>query len=96
MVEREGKDNVVVLLGSPDPDSTEIFAETVTKGDPTFAGPLAGVDLGLPVFHVLETEVSEGADQAVYEEQVGLMAGALDAEQIIEAMRRVRASNGAA
>ena len=33
----------VVILGSSDAEGAEIYAETVTAGDPTFAGPLAGV-----------------------------------------------------
>ena len=41
--EKYGAENVVVILGSSDPEGAEIYAETVTLGDPTFAGPLAGV-----------------------------------------------------
>ena len=44
--EKYGAENVVVILGSSDPEGAEIYAETVTLGDPTFAGPLAGVSLG--------------------------------------------------
>ena len=38
--EKYGAENVVVILGSSDPEGAEIYAETVTLGDPTFAGPL--------------------------------------------------------
>ncbi len=54
VVQEKGKENVVVVLGSPDPESAELAAETVVNGDPTFAGPLAGVSLELPVYHILE------------------------------------------
>ena len=47
--EKFGAENCVVVLGSSDAEGAEIYAETVTNGDPTFAGPLAGVSLGLPV-----------------------------------------------
>jgi len=83
-----------VLLGSPDPDSTEILAETVVNGDPTFAGPLAGANLHLSVFHVLEAEVRSKAEPKVYEHEVGLMAGVLDTDRIIEVVRRVREQAG--
>ncbi len=43
-----------MVLGSADPEGAGLYAETVTAGDPTFAGPLAGVSLGLPVYHVFE------------------------------------------
>ena len=35
--EKYGAENVVVILGSSDPEGAEIYAETVTLGDPTFA-----------------------------------------------------------
>jgi glycine/sarcosine/betaine reductase complex component A len=62
----------------------------VTEGDPTYAGPLAGISLGLPVFHVLEAAVKAGAQPEVYEAQVGLMEGVLEADGIIEAVQKVR------
>jgi len=43
---------VVVLIGTPNPESSELVAMTLTEGDPTWAGALAGVRLGLPVFHI--------------------------------------------
>ena len=41
--EKYGPENTVVILGSSDAEGAEIYAETVSNGDPTFAGPLAGV-----------------------------------------------------
>ena len=91
-VEEYGKENVVVVLGSPDAESAEIFAETVTTGDPTFAGPLAGVSLGLKVYHILEDEVKAQIDQAVYEQQVGMMEMVLDKEAICSSVKRISES----
>lgn len=71
--EKYGAENVVVILGSSDPEGAEIYAETVTLGDPTFAGPLAGVPLGLCVCHVLEPEIKAEADAAKWDEQIGMM-----------------------
>ncbi len=90
MVEANGKDGIVVILGSPDPDSAELYAETVTTGDPTFAGPLAGVSLGLPVYHILEPEIKAQVDPKVYQEQVAMMEMILDTGKLIEAVRKVR------
>ena len=86
---RSGGD-VVVILGSPDPESTEMFAETVMSGDPTWAGPLAGVSLGLPVYHVTEPEIKVLADPAVYSDQVELMELVLDVEDIWRRLAAVR------
>ena len=40
-----GAENVVVVLGAAEGEAAGLAAETVTAGDPTFAGPLAGVQL---------------------------------------------------
>lgn len=89
-VEEHGKENVIVVLGSPDDESAEIYAETVTTGDPTFAGPLAGVSLGLPVYHILEDVVKEKIDPQVYEQQIGMMEMVLDKEAITKSLQKIR------
>ena len=52
--EEYGPDNVVVMLGAAEGEAAGLAAETVTAGDPTYAGPLTGVQLGLRVYHVCE------------------------------------------
>jgi hypothetical protein len=81
---------MIVILGQPDPNSTALFAETVTRGDPTWAGPLAGVPLGLPVYHVLEPEIKESMDQDLYQEHVGLMELSADVDEIIKWVKYYR------
>ncbi len=93
--EEHGRDNLVVVLGQPDADSAELAAETVSQGDPTYAGPLAGVQLGLPAYHILEDEIKSQVDPAKYEAEVGLMAQTLDTVRINEGLRKVRSSTGA-
>jgi glycine reductase len=90
LVERDGKDKVMVLLGSPDPESAELSAETVVLGDPTYAGPLAEVQLGLEVYHVLEDEIRAAIPVDVWEEQIGVMADVLDSAAIAKAVREMR------
>ncbi len=80
----------MVVLGSPTVESAETFAETVINGDPSYAGPLAGVPLDLPVYHVLEPEIKQQADEEVYQRQVGLMEEVLDTADIVGAVHRVR------
>ena len=62
LVDRLGADDLVVVLGAADPEALEVAAETVTAGDPSYVGPLAGVSLGLPVVHIFEDEVKEQVD----------------------------------
>lgn len=90
LVERLGADDLVVVLGAADPEALEVAAETVTAGDPSYVGPLAGVSLGLPVVHIFEDAVKEQVDASVYEEQVGLLELALDTDAVKEVMARAR------
>ena len=79
-----------MVLGAPDADSAELYAETLISGDPSWAGPLAGVSLGLPVFHIMEPVIKTQIDPAVYKEHLELMEIALDVEKIAEGLDRVR------
>jgi len=88
--EQYGSDNLVVVLGSPDADSSELYAETLVNGDPSWTGPLAGVALNLPVFHIMEPEIKAQVDPKVYAEHLELMEIALDVEKITEGLNRVR------
>ena len=90
IVEEVGADDIVVMLGAGDAEAVEVAAETVRDGDPAWVGPLAGVQLGLPVLHVFEDEVKDQADRSVYEEQIGFFEMTLDVEEVKQAMRRAR------
>lgn len=90
LAQEHGAQNVLVLLGSPDWESAELSAETVVLGDPTYAGPLAEVQLGLPVYHVLEDEIREAVPEDVYEEQIGVMADVLEKDEIARAVKGMR------
>ena len=92
MVDKHGKDDMVVVLGSPSAESAEVYARTVTEGDPSWVGPLAGIALGLPVFHILESEMKDQIDAKVYKEQVSIMESVLETDEIIQAMKNVRES----
>ena len=88
--EQYGAENVVVLLGASEGEASGLAAETVTAGDPTFAGPLTGVSLGLTVYHVCEPEVKAEFDEAIYEEQCGMMEMVLDIDDIAGEMSSIR------
>lgn len=88
--EQYGPENLVVLLGAAEGEASGLAAETVTNGDPTYAGPLTGVQLGLKVYHVCEPEIKEEFDQDVYDEQVGMMEMVLDVDDIVSEMQAIR------
>jgi len=85
--DKYGSENLVVVLGSSDAEGAEIYAETVANGDPTFAGPLAGVQLGLAVYDIFEDDIRSEADEAAWEENLSMMEMVLDTEGLCVAVK---------
>ena len=90
LADQYGPENVVVIFGAAEAEAAGLAAETVTAGDPTYAGCLAGVSLGLSVFHVVEQEFKDAVDAGVYDEQAGMMEMVLDIEAIAAEMSSMR------
>lgn len=86
--EKYGRENIVVILGASEAESASLAAETVMAGDPTYAGSLAGVSLGLQVYHIFE--LKDQIEAQVYEQQCGMMEIALDMEAILKEMMNAR------
>ena len=83
--EQFGAENIVVLA-----EASGLAAETVTAGDPTYAGPLTGVSLGLTVYHICEPEIKAEVDPGVYEDQISMMEMVLDVDDIVSEMQAIR------
>jgi glycine/sarcosine/betaine reductase complex component A len=81
---------LIVILGAPDADSCELYAETVTHGDPSWTGPLAGVALGLAVYHIMEPEIKAQIAPEAFQEHLALMEIALDVEKISQVLKKSR------
>ena len=86
-----GSENLMVVLGMPG-EGLRLAAETLTTGDPSWAGPLAGVSLGLPVFHILEERVRTQVPEEVYADKLLMMEMVLDLEQIESNLAEMRAA----
>lgn len=89
-VNEVGSADVVVILGSPSAAAAEMYAETVTSGDPTYAGPLAGIALRLPVYYIAEGEIKQQIPPEVYREQVAMMEMVLPSDEICARVRAIR------
>ena len=85
---------MVVILGTPNAESSKLYGLTVTEGDPAWAGVLAGANLNLPVYHITEPEIKAQIDPVIYQEQVGLTEMVLDTGEIFEALHEVRHDRG--
>jgi len=89
-VERAGTDNVVAILGANSPAAVEMTALTLKSGDPSYAGPLAGIELGIPSFHILEAAITEQIDPALYERELALPALAMDVDEVVKPLLTIR------
>lgn len=90
LTEKHGAENILVIFGAAEAETAGLAAETVSNGDPTFAGSLAGVSLGLTTYHAIEPEIKEAVDADVFEEQMGMMEMVLDLDSIQEEMNMIR------
>lgn len=80
LTEKYGNEEFIVILGGGEAEASGLAAETVSVGDPTFAGPLAGVPLGLKAYHIFE--LKDEIDPTIYEEQISMMEMVLDVDAI--------------
>ena len=91
LADQYGPQNLTVILGNGEANGVEVFAETVTEGDPSYAGPLAGVALKIPVYHILEDEVMSQVPESLREEKLQLSALVVDVDpmhQVLETSRK--------
>ena len=89
-VDEYGTDDIVAVIGAPDADAAELYAETLINGDPSWLGPLAGIALELPVFHIMEPVIKDQVGPELYKEHLELFEIALDVDKIAEGLNRVR------
>ena len=95
VAEGAAREQMLVLLGTPTAGSTLMTALTLSQGDPSYAGPLAGIPLGLPSYHILEDGVRDAIPAEVYEREIGPMEFVLDKDGIVAALEKVRAETAA-
>ena len=91
-VEKVGKDDLVVLLGTPNAESSELYAVTLKDGDPSWAGALAGIQLELPVYHITEEEIKNQINPELYADELEVAEMVLEVEEISESVKKVRES----
>ncbi len=72
--------------------AVEMATLTLKSGDPSDAGPPAGVALEIPSFHILEPEIMAQVDPALAERELVLAAMAMDVPQVIAPLQAIRAA----
>ncbi len=88
LAEKYGNEDLILVLGGAEAEASGLAAETVATGDPTFAGPLSGVSLGLKSYHIFE--LKDEVDAAVYDEQISMMEMVLDVDEIVKEVKNYR------
>ena len=88
LAETYGNEELIVVLGGAEAEASGLAAETVSTGDPTFAGALAGVPLGLKAYHIFE--LKDEIEPEVYDRQIGMMEMVLDVDAIISEVTTYR------
>ncbi len=88
LCEKYGNEELVVVLGGAEAEASGLAAETVATGDPTFAGPLSGVSLGLKAYHMFE--LKDHVDAQVYDDQISMMEMVLEMDDIITEVQTYR------
>ena len=90
LADQYGPENLAVVLGNGEASGVQVFAETVTEGDPSYAGPLAGVSLKIPVYHVLEDDVMAVVPEAMREEKLQLSSLVIDVQPMRQVLQAAR------
>src|SRR4029077_10621930 len=86
LADQYGPENLAVVLGNGEANGAEVFAETVTQGDPSYAVALGGVALKVDVYHVLEEEVMAAVPEKLREEKLHLSSLVIDVEPMQEVL----------
>ncbi len=84
-------ENLLVILGINQPATIKIMAQTFHSGDPSFAGPLAALALGIKTYHILE--LKDSIPENIWQSNMGMYELELDEEEqsaILTTMREQR------
>ena len=80
LAEQYGSENLVLVFGLNQPGALRIMATTFKDGDPSFAGALGGVALGLNSYHIFELKDAVPTD--VWEREMAFKELEMEPEQI--------------
>jgi len=90
LADDHGSENLMVVLGATDVEGVEITSETLTMGDPSFSGPLTGVQLGLQVYHILEPVIKAMIPEDLYREKLEMQEMLIDTEALQKSLKKIR------
>ena len=95
LAERYGSEALVLVFGLNQPFNLRIMASTFRDGDPSYAGALGGVALGLTSYHIFELKAQVPDD--VWSREMAFKELEMEDEDvsaICTLMQEIRAGNG--
>ncbi|EHQ89305.1 Glycine reductase complex selenoprotein A [Desulfosporosinus youngiae DSM 17734] len=88
LAQKYSREELMIVLGSADPEMAAIAAETAAGRNLTYIGPSAEVRFGLKAYHVLE--LKEFIAPEVYSRHLEMMEMILDIPGIVSEVSSVR------
>jgi len=88
--QRTETEKIIIVIGIADAEFSKNFAENIRMGNPIEDGPLRGIAIKVPVYHILEKEIKIECDPTIYEEYCGIMELILDVSEIAEKVKFCR------
>jgi glycine reductase len=90
LADQYGPENLAVVLGNGEANGVEVFAETVTQGDPSYAGPLAGGARKIHGYLGLDEEILSALPDKLREEKLQLSSLVIDVEPMHQLLLAAR------
>ncbi|UWG96434.1 hypothetical protein LPY66_16270 [Dehalobacter sp. DCM] len=88
LAQKFGREELIAVLGSSDPEMAVIAAETVAGCDPAFFDPFAEAQFGLKSYHIAELKAF--VDQQIYLRHMEMSEMILDIPAIVQEVSNVR------
>lgn len=87
---KHGTQDMIAVIGTGDRFAAKLQAQTLTSGDPTYTGPLAGVSLGLPVYHFFDEEIEAASDSDAWDKVASRFTRYISPEALAETVAMIR------
>ena len=91
LAEQHGNEQLIVVFGLNEPNNLRTIATTFKDGDPSYAGALAGISLGLKSYHIFELKGEIPAD--IWSEQMAMEELEIEddtKQAILQTMQQIR------
>lgn len=95
ITEKYGEENIIVILGCAEADTSTLIVRTITESilgenEPDAIHNLSGAEFGMNIYHMLEPEIKDECNSTVYDKHCKVMEIVLDSDKIIKELKSIR------